>query len=178
MDKIFIVAQAFGILGLIFNVLSFQAKRNKMLFVTQAIGGISFAINFILIGDIASCLFNLMNLVRGVIFIRSKKRIWEIMLVEAFYVACFAFSVSRIWGSWFDISLSLLTFISLVTLSFVMWKGNPRYIRYTQLCMSSPAWIVNNIFHFTLGGLLCEIFSMCSVVISLIRFRKTGFEEN
>lgn len=178
MGKIFIVAQAFGILGLIFNVLSFQAKRNKMLFVCQALGGISFAINFILIGDIASCLFNLMNLVRGVIFIRSKKRIWEIALVEAFYVACVSFSISQIWGSWFDISLSMLTFTSLVALSFVMWKGNPRYIRYTQLCISSPAWIVNNIFHFTLGGILCEIFSVCSVVISLIRFRKTGFEEN
>lgn len=177
MDKIFIIAQAFGILGLIFNVMSFQAKRNKMLFVCQALGGISFAINFILIGDLASCLFNVMNLVRGIIFIRSRKRVAEIALVEALYVACFTFSVIQIWGNWFDIFLSLLTFLALVTLSFVMWKGNPRHIRYTQFCISSPAWIVNNIFHFTLGGLLCEIFTMCSVIISFIRFRKSGFEE-
>ena len=176
MDKIFIVAQAFGILGLIFNVLSFQAKRNKMLFVCQALGGISFAINFILIGDLASCLFNIMNLVRGVVFIRSKKKVTEIAIVEALYVACFCFSLSQIWGNWFDIFLSLLTFLSLVILSYVMWKANPRHIRYTQLCLSSPAWIVNNIFHFTLGGLLCEIFTICSVIISLIRFKKSGFE--
>ena len=178
MDTTFIIAQAFGILGLIFNVISFQAKRNKILFVCQALGGLSFAMNFILIGDIASCLFNVMNLVRGIIFIKSKKKVSEIILVEVLYVACFAFSLSRIWGNWFDIFLSLLTFLALVILSFVMWKGNPRHIRYIQLGISSPAWIVNNIFHFTLGGLLCEVFSICSVVISLIRFRKSGFENN
>lgn len=77
---------------------------------------------------------------------------------------------------WLDVALSVLTFSSLIVMSVVMWRANPGHIRYTQLFVVSPAWLTNNIFHFTLGGILCEVLSMISVVVSFIRYGKDGFK--
>jgi len=98
------------------------------------------------------------------------------MVIEGFYTACFVFSLTMIADLPFQIFLSALTYFSLVFMSVFMWLGNGTHIRYVQLSVSSPAWIVHNIFNFSLGGLLCEIFAMTSVIVSFIRFGKNGFE--
>ena len=172
-----LTGQIFGIAGFILMALSYQAKSNKKLFILQALSGLSFSINFFCIFDLSSALFNVANVARGFIFSKSKKRIWELTVVELLYTLCFAFSITRIWGARLDVALSVLTFSSLVVMSVVMWCANPKHIRYTQLFFSSPAWLTNNIFHFTLGGILCEVLAMVSVVVSFIRYGKDGFEK-
>jgi len=174
----FIIGQVFGIFGLVLMALSYQAKDNKKLFIFQALSGLSFAINYFLINDISAALFNVMNLVRGIIYSKSKKQVWELSVVEILYTACFVFSLTRIWGQSFDVFLSFLTFSSLVIMSFVMWKANPKHIRYAQLFYVSPVWLTNNIFHFTLGGIICEVFAMTSVVVSFMRYGRNGFQNN
>jgi len=178
MEINFIVGQAFGIVGLVLMAISYQSKGNKSLFVMQALSGLAFAVNFVLIKDISAALFNVTNLFRGLIFAKTRKRIWEVVTVEALYTACFAFSLINIWGIWLDVFLSCFTFTGLAVMTFVMWRANSRHIRYTQLFLTSPSWLVNNFFHFTLGGILCEVFAMCSVIVSFIRYRKNGFENN
>ncbi len=178
MDTKFIIGQAFGIVGLILMALSYQSKSNKNLFVFQALSGLSFAINFLLIDALSAGLFNIMNLVRGIIFARRKKKVWELVFVEAIYTACFVFSLTQIWRNSLDVFMSVLTFSSLVIMSVVMWRANPKHIRYTQLFYVSPVWLTNNIFYFTLGGIICEIFAMTSVIVSFIRYRKDGFDNN
>ena len=58
MQTIDIVAQAFGILGMIFAIFSFQNKGNKGFFIMQALSGLSFAANYFLIGAVAAGLSN------------------------------------------------------------------------------------------------------------------------
>ena len=171
-----ITGQIFGIAGFIITALSYQAKSNKNLFILQALGGLSFSVNFFCILDLSSAFFNMSNVVRGFIFSKSKKRLWEVLIVEILYTLCFVISLTRIWGVWLDVALSVLTFSSLIVMSVVMWRANPGHIRYTQLFVVSPAWLTNNIFHFTLGGILCEVLSMISVVVSFIRYGKDGFK--
>ena len=93
------------------------------------------------------------------------------------YTACFVFALCLIWGDLFQIFLSALTYLTLEIMTFLMWKGNGKHIRYGQFFISSPSWIIHNIFNFSLGGILCEVFMMASVVISFIRFGKDGFEK-
>ena len=57
-------------------------------------------------------------------------------------------------------------------MTLLMWGGNGKYIRYGQLFASSPSWLVHNIINFSLGGIIGEIFTMCSVIVSFIRFGK------
>jgi len=172
-----IIAQIFGIFGLIFMVYSFQEKNNKRLFINQGISGLMFFLNFILIGAVSAALFNLTNLIRGMIFSKPKHKAWHLILIEALYLSCFVYSVVLTIGSPFQIFLSSLTYLSLVVMTVFMWQNNGRYIRYVQVGLSSPAWIIHNIFNFSLGGLICEILSMASVIVSFIRYGKDGFEK-
>jgi len=166
-----IIAQVMGIFGLIIIVLSFQAKENKKFFILQGLGSLMFFINFLMIGAIAGALFNMANLVRGLLFSKESKKVWKLVLVEILYIGCFVFSLWTVWGNGFQIFLSSLPFIALCAMSVVMWMGNSRHIRYSQIIYMSPAWIVHNVFNFTLGGLLCEVFNMISALVALIRYR-------
>ena len=172
-----IVAQAFGIIGLLITALSFQEKNNKRFFVEQGIAGLMFFMNFVLIGAVAAALFNLTNLVRGTMFSKVKGKVQHLVIIEALYTACFVFSLTQIWGNPFQIFLSALPFVTLLLMTVLMWLGNGKYIRYAQFLLSSPAWLIHNFFNFSLGGILCEIFTMVSVIVSFIRYGKDGFEK-
>lgn len=173
-----IIAQSFGIIGLIIIVWSFQCKNNKNFFLMQGIGSLAFVINFILIRAYAGALFNLTNLVRGLLFSKEDKKVWKLVVVNVLYTACFAFSSYLAWGDWFMIFIAALPYVTLFIMSILMWLGNGKHIRYFQVSLMSPAWIVHNIFNFSLGGILCESFNMVSSIVALIRYRKQGFGEN
>lgn len=178
MDLKDIISQAFGLLGLVIIVMSFQCKKNRNFFLLQGVGSFMFFINFILISAYAGALFNLTNLVRGLLFSKEDKKIWKLVSVIACYTACFIFSAALIWGDWFMIFISALPYVTLVIMSVLMWLGNGKHIRYFQVTLMSPSWIIHNIFNFSLGGILCESFNMISTIISFMRYGKDGFESD
>lgn len=177
MDHIEIIAQFFGLLGLIFSALSYQEKNNKRFFIEQGLSGLMFFMNFILIGAISAALFNLANLVRGVLFSKKDKKRWKLITVIGLHSACLIFALSKIFNDPFQIFLSVLTFLTIGLMTVLMWRGNGKHIRYGQFFASSPSWIIHNLFNFSLGGILCEVFMMMSVIISFIRYGKDGFEK-
>lgn len=172
-----IIAQTLGIIGFIFAVISFQEKKNKRFFIEQGLSGLFFAANFFMLGAISAALFNFVNLIRGFTYRKSDRKVWRLVLVEVLYALCFVYSLFGIWGDNLQIFLSTLTYTSLVITSVFMWLGNGKIIRYVQFLYASPAWLVHNVFNFTLGGILCESFNMISIIISFIRFGKDGFEK-
>lgn len=172
-----IIAQAFGIVGLVIIVSSFQCKKNKNFFLMQGIGSLAFVINFFLISAYAGAMYNITNLIRGMLFSKEDKKIWKLILLIILYTACFAFSAYLTWGDWLMIFFAALPFIGLVPMTVLMWMADGKRIRYFQVAFMSPAWIVHNIFNFSLGGILCESFSMISTIISFIRYGKDGFEK-
>ncbi len=174
-----LIAQGFGIIGLIIIVYSFQCKENKKFFIMQGTGSFMYFLNFLLIGAYAGAFFNLTNLVRGLLFSKNDKKLWKLIVVEALYTFCFIFGISLIKEDFaFQVFLAALPYVALFIMSIVMYKGNGKYIRISQVTYMSPAWIVHNIFNFSLGGLICEILNMVSTIISFIRYGKEGFEES
>lgn len=177
MSAIEIIAQLFGLVGLVIIVSSFQCKKNKNFFLMQGIGSIAFVINFLLINAYAGALFNLTNLIRGFLFSKEDKKKWKLILLIVLYTVCLGFSLYLIWGDWFMMLMATLPFMGLVPMTVLMWMTDGKRIRYFQVAFMSPAWIVHNIFNFSLGGILCESFSMISTIISFIRYGKDGFEK-
>lgn len=173
-----IIAQGFGILGLIFSALSFQEKNNKKFFVKQGLSGLMFAVNYIMIGAVAAGLINITNLIRGTILSKDTGKGWQIILIEALYSACFLSTFSKSFGNPMQIFLSIMAVLTALVMSFFMWRGDGKHIRYVQILFVSPVWLFHNIINFTLGGIICEILAMSSVVISFVRFGKDGFESS
>lgn len=171
------IAQFLGILGMVLAVYSFQEKNNKRFFVLQGLSGFMFFLNFILISAYSAAFFNLANLVRGTLYLKNDRKPIKLVTVLSLYTACFVFAVILMINSPMQIFLSALTYASLQLMSVLMWRGNGKQIRYGQLFVSSPSWLIHNVFNFSLGGILCEVFAMASVVISFIRYGKDGFEK-
>ena len=86
------------------------------------------------------------------------------------------FSLFTVKGDYFNMVLSAVPFVALFFMSICMWHGNGKHIRYSQIFYMSPAWIVYNIFNFTLGGLICETINMISSLVALIRYKNTGYD--
>jgi len=170
-----IIAQGFGILGLIITVYSFQVKQNRKFFIVQGIGGFMFFLNFVMIGAVAGALYNVTKLIRGVLFSKYEGRLWPLIVIEAMYLGCFVFSVFTTKDDVFQIVLSALPLVALLIMNVLMYKGDGKTIRIFQTVCLSPSWILHNIFNFTLGGLICEVFNMISAVLALVRFKKEGF---
>ena len=63
--------------------------------------------------------------------------------------------------------------------TFSMWSQNGKWIRWCQLLVVSPLWIVyNSIIPIpSIGGIMTEMFCIISVLIALFRYRKIGFTE-
>ena len=166
-----ILAQVLGILGTIFAFVSFQLKENKKFFMLQALSGCMFALNFLLLGAYTGCLLNFINIFRGAVMAGGKKtyKVPWLIAIQALYIIATVFTYTNIF--------SLIALIAQLVGTFAMWSRNGKTIRFLQLFCVSPMWLIHNIFVFSIGGIICEVFNLGSIIVSLIRFGKSGFEK-
>ena len=55
--------------------------------------------------------------------------------------------------------------------SIGMFWGHETGMRILQFTFVSPAWLVYNFFMHSIGGILCEIFNMTSILVYFVRTR-------
>ena len=172
-----IIAQTLGILGMLAAMISYQCKKNKNYFIFQGLSGAFFSAQFILIGAWAGLIFNAYNIVRALAYQSKKaKSVVCVMSLEFLVVIAAAMSVLVFKEAWWLVSFTL---IAQVTGTFAMWTRDGKKIRISQMAVVSPFWLLYDILIpvTSIGGVLCEVFNMASVIISFIRFKKTGFDK-
>ncbi len=176
MQDIFI--QTIGFFGLLSAVISYQCKTNRNYFVWQGLCGIFFSLQFVLMGAWAGLLFNAFNIVRAFLLRLSKisRSLWMIFSMEAYVAAATLLSIFLLKETWW---LVVFVFVAQAAGTLAMWTKNGRIIRFAQLFVISPFWLLYDALIPTpsFGGVLCEVFNMTSVIVSFIRFRKTGFDQ-
>ena len=172
-----IVAQVLGIFGMLAAMISYQCKTNKNYFIFQGLSGAFFSAQFILIGAWAGLIFNAYNIVRALAYQSKKARSvacvvgLEFLVLTAAMISIFVFK-----EAWWLVSFTL---IAQVTGTFAMWTRDGKKIRISQMAIVSPFWLLYDLLIPvpSIGGILCEVFNMASVIISFIRFKKTGFDK-
>lgn len=178
------IIQAIGMIGTVMNVLSFQQKSKNALVIFQLVGVTAFAIHYAMLGAWVGCLLNFLGIIRGLAFMlvrRSKKTyitIFSILsvLILGSYAATFA--IFGVEPSAKNLILEGLPIIAMfiTTYSFTMTSaGNIR----KMTLFSSPLWMIYNILHVSIGGIICEIISFSSIILGIIRLdRKKSDEDN
>ena len=172
-----LLAQIIGILGMLSAIFSYQCKTNRNYYIFQSLSGLFFSIQFIMIGAWAGLVFNAYNIARAIIYQSKKsKSVYCIVLLEAMVVAATLLSIFVFKETWW---LVLFTFIAQAAGTFSMWTRNGKTIRIFQLAVVSPFWLLYDLLIPTasIGGVLCEAFNMISVVVSFVRFKKSGFDK-
>ena len=172
-----IIAQVLGIFGMLAAMISYQCKTNKNYFIFQGLSGAFFSAQFILIGAWAGLIFNAYNIVRALAYQSKKARsVVCVISLEILVVIAAAMSVFVFKEAWWLVSFTL---IAQITGTFAMWTRDGKKIRISQMAVVSPFWLLYDLLIPvpSIGGILCEVFNMASVIISFIRFKKTGFDK-
>lgn len=172
-----ILAQIIGILGMLAAMISYQCKSNRNYFIWQGMSGLFFSLQFVMIGAWAGLAFNLYNIVRAVVYqTKISRSFFCLTALELLVIGAASLSVFVLHETWW---LVLLAFIAQACGTFAMWTRNGKTIRVSQLAVVSPLWLLYDLLIPTpsLGGILCEVFNIVSVIVSFVRFRKTGFDK-
>ena len=171
-----VVTQAIGIIAMSMNIFSFQCKKTRNFYVMQGIGGLLFSLNYIMLGMYTGAVTNIINILRSVVMSGGKKsRKWYfLLLVMGAYVAATAFT----YDGW----LSLILLVAQLTGVLTMWTDNGTIIRTGQFFVVSPIWLTYNIYAKSIGGIICEVFTFCSIIVYVLRCLVSKFlnksEEN
>lgn len=163
--------QIIGIIAMSAIVLSFQCKSNKKLVIVMGTGALLFAVSYLLLGQPSAAVFNIIAFICSIMCLKdSLKNKFSFGIIALLYFVATWFTYSGWW--------SLLLMAAQLAGSYSVMFRSGTFIRNMRFFFVSPIWLINNtVMCFAIGGTICEIVTMVSVVISFIRYKKTGFEE-
>ncbi len=175
-----IIAQVLSILGAAAGILSYQMRDNRRLYIIQGISGFLFAVSFFLMGSYTSALMNVISVIRGAVLAGGRKltKIWSYIVIQLMFIgAC----VATVWISQatgtqtVPVYLSVIVTVAQLIGTTTFWTRNGKIIRMGQIFAVSPMWLFNNIYVFSIGGIITEAFCIISAVVSIIRYGFNGF---
>lgn len=175
-----IIVQAIGFIGIGLNIWAVQFNKHWQIVLLKTLGSIAFVTQYILLKAWTGAAMDGIGIVRNLLFIflvRKEKPtfIWTIIF-SVFTVVAGAFTWEGI--------ISILAIIAKLLSTVSYGINNSHMIRMINL-PSSGCWLVYNALHFSLAGLLNEVFVITSIIIAEIRLyyknkkeKKEGEKDN
>jgi len=174
MDTIEITAQIVGIVAMFFNLFSYQQKTRKGAIICQLFGTILFTINFFMLGATVGAIMNFIGALRAVIFINKEKlkadHVGWFIGFTVIYLASYVltFTVLDKEPTAVNFILEFLPIIGMVATTHSYRLTDAKAIRKFGL-ISSPVWLIYNIANFSVGAIICEVLSLASIIIGIVR---------
>lgn len=163
MTELFV--QLVGFCGVALLIASYQCKSSRRMFFVQLCSNILYIIHFLLLGAYTGCVSMIVNVARNLVLTSdkewAKKKIWLWVFIAA--------GVAAAAATWSDI-YSILPAIATVAFTVSGFTRNGKKIRIINLAVGSPAWIIYDIKIHSWSGLAGEIFCVCSVIVSMLRY--------
>ena len=163
--------QIAGIVAMVAIILSFQCKSNRRLAFVYGTGASLFAVSYFMLGQPSAALYNIISVICSILCLKdSLKTKFAFGIIAVLFVIATWFTYENWW------SLVLMAAVIATAYSMILRSGI--FIRNIRIFFISPVWLINNtVMCFTIGGIVCEIITITSIIVSFIRYRKTGFEE-
>ena len=176
-EKIEIIAQIIGIVAMMFNILSYQCKKQKAVIALQLFGGALFSVNYLMLGAAVGGILNILATIRAVVFLfkeklKADKLPWFVGFVAS-YVAVYVlnFTVFGKEPTAFNLIIEILPVIGMIALNVGFRLKDAAAVRKCGL-VSSPAWLIYNIAAGSWGAITCEIVTLASIFIGMFRHDK------
>ena len=172
-----IAGQITSIIAMSCNIISYQYKAQRQLIICQLLGGTFFAISFFLLGATVGGLLNILAVIRAVVFLFPKKLNSSHPAWLVGFIACYilfyilTFTVFDKEPTPLAFLIEILPVIGMTSLSIAMMFQDSSKVRQFGL-ISSPAWLIYNIYYFSVGAIICEAFSLVSIFIGMLRHDK------
>lgn len=173
MTEIEIIAQIVSIAGMVANLLSYQQKAQKRIILFQFFASLLFSASFFMLGEYVGAILNLIGIARAIVFMYKEKTrathiAWLIGFSLAFastYVLIFTVFGKEVNAT--NLIIQLLPVVAMI-IATVSFRLSARDVRRLGL-ISSPLWLIYNIFCFSIGGICTEILNIISMIVGIVR---------
>lgn len=161
----FLFIQAVGILGTALFFLSYQCKQNKNLFRVQFVSYLCYTIHLLMLGAITGGISYVLNTVRS-FCLGSKYTFLKSKLMCAIICALQVITLIFTWDKWW----SVLPVAANIAATVGGYTHNGQKIRIAGMFINSPLWIIYDILVGSWAGIIDEVVTEASMIISIIRY--------
>ena len=165
MSMRYYLVQGIGFAGTVLFFISFQCRKNRNLFRVQLLSYLFYTIHLLLLGAVTGGISYAINAFRSFClggnwaFARKKRMCALICLMQ---VA----ALSLTWTGW----ISLLPVTANIAATIGGYTHSARKIRIAGMAINSPLWIVYDVIVGSWAGILDEVVSEASMIISIVRY--------
>ncbi len=175
-----IIGLILSICGMLVRIISYQAKKKPMMIALHGVSVVFFSLSYFFIGGGIGVMMNIFAFVQDIIFFTIGKRrglpvYLAVTLLCAAYVAAYLvytlvfFAAEPLNTKLWNLLPIAGAFFGTVALAF-SHENTLRVVKLGEV----GCWLTYNI-HLgigALGGTLCSVFSILSILLALFRFRK------
>ncbi len=159
-----IAVQAIGFAGVALNVVAFQCKKHKNVMLFKSSNELAFAVQYILLGAYTGAALNGVSIVRNLVFARLVEKKRSTLPFQILFSVFFAAVSIFTWKG----PLDALVIISKVLSTFSYGMSDTGKVRLLSVPVSIT-WLVYNASAGSLAGIICEAFTLVSLVSAMIR---------
>lgn len=162
-----IIIQGIGFVGVLFFILSYQIKSNKMLFLMQLLGTVTFCCQFLLLGATSGAANLIGIIVRNALLMKYRDWAWiRSKWTEIIFLLFFTIAFIATWQG----PISLLPYAAVVGTTIAYWTDNAQKIRLGNLVCGSPCWLAYDSLIGSWAGVLNESITLGSILVSIWRY--------
>ncbi len=159
-----IFTQAVGVVGIICSVIAFQCKKHKWILFFHSLHEFIFALQYVLLGAYTGAAINLLNCGRNFLFAHQVEKEKDTRpLIIIFCALAIILGIFTFQG-W----ISILVILAKVLSTVAYGNKSTTFIRIAMLVACS-ALLAYNLLVSSYAGVLCEGFSLVSVVVGIVR---------
>ncbi len=164
-----LVGQLVSIVAMVITVFSFQCKNRSRILLFQIIGNSLFLLSYVFLQAWSAVAMNVIYLVRNTVYLYKHKCKWlDGIWTMLFFCGLCTVTGLFTWSSPRDILTLVGALFGCVALYMTSEKAMLAIKVGDSLC-----WLVYNALAFVTGGIICEVCNLVSIMVGIVRRRKT-----
>lgn len=168
----FYVIQMIGFAGTILYFLSYQCKKNQNLFRIQFLSYLCYTTHLFLLGAVTGAISYILNMIRS-FCLGSKNDFLRSRTMCGIICGLQIVTMVATWSGW----ISILPVAANIAATIGGYTHDGRKIRIAGMFINSPLWIVYDIIVGSWAGILDEVVSELSMIISIVRYGWKNLEK-
>lgn len=161
-----LIAQLFGLLGVVFYLLSFQQKRRRGILFVNIVSRVFYVLQYFLLRAFDGVAMDFLGLISALfasvsLRLSPKKR-------TAFFIGINVVVIAVGLLLYKDV-FSLFAIAATILETAALWLRREKLIRLLTL-VSAPLWLIYNVSNLAFGSALGNALAMVSIIIALARF--------
>ena len=161
----YIVIQIIGFIAFLVSLIAYQRKSKKDILLCMVLSNIINLVHYLLLGAYSGCITKLIAIVRDsfIVLKEKNKKLSSILFLIIFILIYTGVSIYT-----YTNILSLLPLIAAIIYIIPTWFGNSKTVKITAL-FCYLLWLTYNIYVLSIAGILANIVSIISIIVSLKR---------